>query len=227
MKFDLAISLGLNCQSSYHILRTLYLRKFGSEDGFSIWTARDSGLRQGRCFFDWAVTPKLALPHLLKRQFEGAFQPRNMRLKQLENGKQTVVDDISGCTFPHDFAVNRGTTLTQEHVLSVLPEVQNRYDRIKAHTINLMRSANTKLYVLYGDFSADGLIQLFEALDRYDENYCILLLETEDDAGQEIQYLPSHCRDRLIPRVVRQEPYPGNLADWENAFHGIDLALSP
>ncbi len=227
MKFDLAISLGLNCQSSYHILRTLYLRKFGSTTGFSIWTARDSGLGRGRCFFDWAVTPERALLHLLKQQFEGTFQPRNMRLKQLDNGKQTVVDDISGCTFPHDFAANRGNSLTQEDVLAVLPEVQDRYDRIKVYTINLMRSANAKLYVLYGNLSSDGLIDLFQMLDRYDENYSILLLETKNRDGQELQHLPLHYRDRLITRQIRQQAYPGNIEDWEKAFNGIELALSP
>ena len=227
MKFDLAISLGLNCQSSYHILHTLYRRKYGSTRDFSIWAARDAGLGRGRCFFDWAVTPRQALLHLVKQRFEGCFQARNMRLKQLENGRQTVVDDISGCTFPHDFAANRGKTLTQEDVIAVLPEVQQRYERITTHTITLMRSANPKLYVLYDNFSAEPLLELLQALDRYDENYSLLLAQTEDPNPQELRYLPPRDRDRLILRQVRHEPYPGHFEDWQRAFDGIELALAP
>lgn len=225
MKFEHAISLGLNCQSKYHILRTLYRRIFGSADGFSIRAARDAGFGQGSCFFDWSVTPQDALVRLLDFEFAGLFQAGNMHIRQFENGKQTVIDKAFGCAFPHDFDANQGTPLTLDDVLLALPQVYRRYDHVRANTLRLMRSPEAKLYVLYGNLLPETLPGLFRAIDRYDENYSLLVLTTAStDHDYTLDLAPRH-RARLIARQMRHEPYPGHAASWERAFDDIELAV--
>ena len=221
MKFEVAISLGLNCQAKYHILRRLYLSRFGSADGFEVGALGKLGITHERCYFDWCVASWHAVIGALENRFAHIFEERNMRIEDFDDGRQTVIDDAYGCAFPHDFSANRGVTLTPRHVDAMLPGVREKYRHIVANTIERMSSSQSRVYLLYGNIAAHALADIFDAIDRYDEGYRLLLAGTNPERDYR-QLAPRHA-ERLLYRPVIHAPYPGHLESWENALQDIDL----
>ena len=57
MHFDIAISVGSNCQSRFNISRVLFSRHSDDKKLFSLQDPFVKSIDFGSFFFDWSVTP--------------------------------------------------------------------------------------------------------------------------------------------------------------------------
>lgn len=219
--FDIAISLGKTCQSRYNISRTLYKNKYGNDDGFYVNDKNNKDY--GTFFFDWNITPINSVVSILRNQFSGVLEIENLCIKKLNNGKQTVLDDRYGCSYPHAFPETREGNCTYESLRKSYGAVKEKYNYLIEKTVNTLLSNQVILFVLTGNHAEEEVLELCIALEFYTSNYKILFTPWNNKSEYLENYQTLSNDERFIVRPIVHSPYPGNLASWDEAFDGVKL----
>lgn len=217
MKFDLAISIGINCQCRYNISRTLYRNAFGSDKGFRIGSKLLAEIDYGSFFFDWSVTPIHSAISVFENAFEGVLKCDNLQLRELADGTQTVVDVASGCEYPHTFPKTNVGKCSYELINSSFEEVSKKYMYVADKTLQALHSNAQILFVLTGNHASGDLC---DVLSRYTCNFQVLYTPWENMPG--FSGMPIQ-NPKVIQRPIQYAKYPGNLESWNIALHGIKL----
>jgi len=222
MKFDIAISIGRNCQSRYQISRTLYIRKHGTDSGFFLGNNRNTSNDFGTHFFDWSVTPVDGLIKILDSDFKGVFRIENLDVTNRNNGKAQVIDRLTGLKYLHDFPYGKQGTINSEELPFYYPRVKEKYDYLVGKTKRLLASNNNILFVLCGRARDVQLKEIIRLLEKKTSKFTILYLPWTNknfrEIGNDLQQHP-----RIIYRPIIKEAYPGNNICWEQAFSGIEI----
>ena len=224
MTFDIAISLGNSCQSRYNISRTLYLRARGRDDGFSIGENRKSFLvpDYGSFFFDWSVTPIRSVIAILNSNFKNVLELENLQINTLPNGLQTILDQATGCSYPHTFPQTEVGNCTPIILSESYGQIKEKYEYVVKKTIEVLSSDKHLLFVLNGNHSDEAVLEVCDAIELYTEKYQLLYTPWSNwPIYGENSTLKKDSR--LIIRPIKHEPYPGDFRSWDKAFDGIDL----
>lgn len=221
MKFDIAISLGMNCQSRYNILRTIYLRENNSLDGFVLGVGVKSPNDYGTFFFDWCITPISSLIFILENEFSNVLEYNNLEIKA------GVLDKETGCLYPHFIPGISSNELTEDILYNEYPVISKKYQYLIQKTLLEMKSQNRKLYVLNGNQKNEDIFRLVSVLKKYSTNFMLLYAPYKNkpnyDELQKDFLTESLNFDKLLVRPIDHAPYPGNFSSWDEAFSGIDF----
>jgi hypothetical protein len=221
VKFDIAISLGACCQPRYHISRILHVARHGNDSDFRIDEQSRTSGDYGSHFFDWSVTPTQGLLKVLSSDFSGVLRLANLRIKRLNDGKQTVLDEATGQRYPHTFSGTGTGSLTEQALEMQYAEVKAKYDYLVAKTRGLLDSNRRILFVRCGFVGDRALAKLLALLGARVADFSLLYVPwtralKEND--------PSVMDNRVIHRPSEHAPYPGSCAAWTRAFEGISLS---
>ena len=226
MIFDLAISLGINCQCRYHIARQLYARAHSSTKGFTMdelnITGKDSDY--GSFFFDWSVSPLASVIKLLNNGFDQVLQRKNLTIKAIDSDANTVVDTFTNFEYPHTFTHKLGKiTHTEAMIDKHYPQVKEKYTYLKNKTLTALHSNKNLLFVLLADSpDYERLLQLSKALEQYTSRYKILYAPIKNSAKFHVNDEIAND-SRFLVRPIRYQEYPGDNASWADAFTGLNL----
>jgi hypothetical protein len=221
LKFDIAVSLGATCQPRYHISRLLHVAKHGSDADFRIDENGGTSQDYGSHFFDWSVTPTKGLLRVLGSDFRGVMRLANLRILQLDEGKQTVLDEATGQRYPHTFKGTQTGSLTAQELAIQYPDVKAKFDYVVDKTRRLLDSKRRILFVRCGFVPDASLAKLLALLGARVADFSLLYVPWSRTAEEND---PSVMDRRVIHRPSEHAPYPGSSAAWTRAFEGISLA---
>ncbi len=219
LSFDIAISLGLNCECRYQISRVFWKRKYGVDTDFQV-NLDD----YGTFFFDWSVTPIDGLLKTLQNDFQGVLKQDMLRIQELGDGRKTVVDDFTNIEHPHDFMGTETGDIDYESLKNQYAKVREKYDYLIDKTRKLFKSEKSILFVRCGPVTDEHLNLLIDTLDKLTDNYNLL-------------YLPWYNRyqihndsfvlnnPKIIYGTIKHGEYPGEPEAWDQAFKPISLAI--
>ncbi|MGQ8366925.1 DUF1796 family putative cysteine peptidase [Glaciecola sp. 1036] len=220
MKFDKAVSLGLNCQCRYNISRILLNRTKLKKDNVSTKDPYDYGTH----FFDWSVSPLDSVIKILNSDFQNTFMLENLKLVPLNENEQTVLDQGSGCEYPHIFEKTKFGNCSRKDLERDFEKAKQKIDPLVDKTKALLSSNERALFVVTGNSKAQDLLNLNSAIENYrDSNYMILHTTWKNKFGFEDSFRVEN--ERFIVKPITHTPYPGDFNSWDEAFSDIDLEL--
>jgi hypothetical protein len=221
VKFDIAISLGANCQPRYHIARHLHVAKHGNDTDFRIDEHGQTSEDYGSHFFDWSVTPTQGLLKVLRSDFSGVMQLANLRIRRLDGGIQTVLDEATGQKYPHTFKGTQTGSLTRQDLEFQYPQVKAKFDHVVGKTRRLLDSGRRILFVRCGFLPDSLLLKLLALLGARVTDFSLLYVPwSPSPKMNDLSVMDA----RVIHRPGERAPYPGSCAAWTKAFEGISLA---
>ncbi len=222
MHFDIAISVGSNCQSRFNISRVLFSRHSDDKKLFSLQDPFVKSIDFGSFFFDWSVTPINSSKQILSQNFEGVLELKNLKISNLNDGSQTIIDTASGCSYPHTFPKTQVGECTTEILEKAYPKVRDKYDYVINKTKEALSSDKKILCVLTGNHADHDVIELCDIIEQLTSNFSLLYTPWENRQGfNEIDN--TNYDSRIIKRPIKHEPYPGDFNSWEKAFHEISF----
>lgn len=222
--FEIAMSLGTNCQCRYHISRILYIRANGSDDKFFIGPRRKEVVDYGSFFFDWSFTQIKSTISILTNNFESALELENLQIVTSHNGKQTILDSKTGCRYPHTFPKTKVGEYTSELLCQSHGPIKQKYDYIIKKTQTVLKSDKNILFVLTGNHSRKDVLEVCKAIELHKKDYKLLYTPWMNKPGYILD--PVLAEDeRVIIRPIIHEQYPGNCQSWEKAFENLDLRI--
>ncbi len=197
-KFDIAISIGNNCQCRRHIDRVLY----------------DGKNTVGAHVFDGLVTPPDSVIRLLATGFDGAFAINNLSIQTLPNGVDKVFDNFSGISSPHFFKSDENHKLSHASIREQYPELKIKFNYLVDKTINLLKSDQKILLVLKGTVPDITLLKIIDVLKTKYRTNSFKILSCSGN--------PTRLKHpAIIPRMLKEDPWPGNDFSWDSCFKKI------
>ncbi len=222
MIFDIALSIGMDCQCRYNISRTLYIQANGNDDQFFIGRNRKNVVDYGSFFFDWNRTPIRSAISILSSRFEGVLELPNLHINELPNGNQTVIDKETGCSYRHIFSKTQSGTCTSNDIYKEYEAIKQKYDYVKKKTLDVLTSEKNILFVLTGNHPHYDVLELCDVLSEFTENYMLLYTPWKNKYGYKKQSLLDQDL-RIIISPILHAPYPGDFKSWDHAFKDIHL----
>ncbi|MAA72657.1 MAG: hypothetical protein CL679_13130 [Bermanella sp.] len=222
MHFDIAISVGSNCQSRYNISRVLFSRYSDDKKSFSLQDPLVKSRDFGSFFFDWSVTPVHSSKQILCRDFKDVLELENLKIASLNDGTQTIIDTASGCSYPHTFPKTQTGECTTDLLEEAYPKVRDKYDYIIHKTKEVFRSEKKILCVLTGNHADNDVIELCDIIEKLTSNFSLLYTPWENKTGFD-EVDNTNFDSRIIKRPIKHAPYPGDFNSWKSAFNGISF----
>lgn len=228
MKFDMAVSIGTNCQSRYHISRQLYLRQHGTCEGFVLGGHKNTCNDYGTHFFDWCVARIEGVIQVLKSDFDQVLLLENLEIIPLSKANNTVRDRHTGICYPHLFPFElkgeRKEQINDQALSAHYVKEKEKYEYLVMKTRRLFTDPGNILFVLCGAVSDAHLEELIAVIEGRKSDFAILYVEWLNGKHAKLgEHLRKH--PRILYRQVVNDPYPGNKPGWERVFEGIELAL--
>ena len=223
--FDIAVSLGLYCQSRHNISRVLWERRtHRAEQGedFDLNGKTTEDYDFGSFAFDWCISNPAGIRKCLAKDFEGMFELENLTIANHPELKPSARDAFSGFFYPHAFSRPREGRLTLQRVAAQYDLAREKHDHVIGKTRKLLNSDLNILFVFSGTVGPKVLANLIGSLDARTRNYRILYCGWADDR-QIIDVDAEEFGGRLISRPIEHLPHPGDPASWDRAFEGLEI----
>ncbi|MGB7401728.1 MAG: hypothetical protein WA916_04075 [Arcobacter sp.] len=224
-KFDVAISIGFNCQSRYHISRIMFNRnKKQTTNNFKCNENHNLDYDYGTFLWDWQVNPLSTIINVLNNEFENVFNLGNLEI--IEKGEfQCVLDKATGSLHYHTFSKQSTKNLTYDDLKKEFPKIKEKSDYLVQKTYSVIKSNKKILFVLTGCHKLSDIKLLVESLEKYTINFKILYTPWKNHS------LYSHYNSydilknntKIILHPIRYEKYPGCSKDWDEAFQNIEF----
>jgi hypothetical protein len=219
--FDVAISLGSNCQARYNISRTVWFRRYHTFDGFFLANNAGSGGDWGTFLFDWSFLPNCkGVIKLLTHDLVGSFS-EGIEIKKQPDGGQAVVDLFSGLQYPHQFAGTLEGTATLDSVNAELLLMQEKYTYLAEKTRRALDDSEHVLFIRCGNVSDQELMELLSILKKRVKSFLLLYVPWTDAETNITNELQDEC---LLIRPCQFKEYPGDVNAWADIF--ADLAFT-
>ncbi len=226
MKFDIAISLGVNCQVRYAISRILWQRSGYEEEDFFIWEGVGNRVDYGTHYFDWCNSNAEGLLKTLKNDDpENLFNIKNLSIEDEYDGSQNIIDGFNNFIYPHIFPGCKKGTLTYENIKNE-DEAFSKITYLIKKTERVFASNKNILFVRHGRLTDAQLEELFDILKSKVKNFSLMYSPNEDTRGKfNFSELLDH--PQIIFRPIPSDTnYPADMAPWEEAFKDIELYIS-
>lgn len=218
--FDLAMSLGGNCQTRYNISRTLYLRREGNLDGFRLGENANTANDYGSFFFDWSISPATSVTKIIERDFTDCLSLENLRIETTPSGKFAIRDTHTGCLYPH-IIPNADTENDYYHnLLTRFSVISSKYRHLAQKTKATLKDAKlAKLLVVNGHNNLAEILNLYHAISAYAVNFSFLYAH----AGAQNDNTKALQDAGIIVHPIAKAPYPGDFNSWDEALSGVEL----
>lgn len=222
-KFDVAISVGFNCQSRYHISRVLFDRnKKYSSESFICNEQNSTNYDFGTFLWDWQVNPLSTIINILNNKFENIFNLENLEIVT-KGDFQCVLDKAIGSLHYHTFEKLHKGIGTYDDLIKVYPKAKEKSDYLVRKTYSVIKSNKKILFVLTGCHKLSDINLLIEALKKYTTNFKILYTPWNNHPLYKHYNNYEELKDnqKIIFQPIMYESYPGNNDDWDKAFKNI------
>jgi hypothetical protein len=165
VRFDIALSIGYNCQPRYQITRIVEGR-VSAGIGLAPGSARPMARRgYGTHFWDWSITPIQGAVRTLREGFGRTFLRENLTIEPgpTEASQNSVVDAYTGFKYLHEFTRSDGR-ITEEAIEREYPVVRAKFLQLATKTTALLDSRKRILFVRYGPSRPSEVQELLDAL---------------------------------------------------------------
>jgi hypothetical protein len=215
--FNLAISLGMNCQSRFHISRVMWERGGNPPELFSLPSKDTAKFDYGSFFFDWTWMNDLTgVISLLKNRFRNSFDRDDFELRMIESAYEAH-NRRYGLFFTHAFQLASDPHASFSEQFEA---VREKYTYLAEKTMRSMSKKNSILFVLCGPIDRGEFAQLFAVIrDTYQLDNPMFLLCPFSNGPYRSTI--SFANDHVLIRPIEWERWPGSTTGWNNAFSGL------
>ena len=244
--FDVAISLGFNCNARYQISRFLSERVINNGPEFYLSDAvnLDEAIKQdyGTFFFDWLVTSSTALVRVIESDFDDVFLRENLKIIHTHDWP-AVLDVHTGIEYLHLLPWGRHHEMSQEVLNEIYESEYSKIQYLIDKTRKLISSEKKILFIYFGRLSIFEMYKLTSLLEKRVKNYKLLHIPFYMNqwerigcyifrfkfrfnyrCGGNMGYSLSFLKRRIkLTKPMRYEGYPGKNAKWDKILKEYDL----
>lgn len=216
-EFNLAISLGMNCQSRFHISRVMWERSGNSPESFALPSKDGNTFDYGSFFFDWTWMNGLeGVISLLKSRFQNSFDRDDFELRTIDS-EYEAFNSRYGLFFTHAFHLGSNPHAS---FCEQFEAVKEKYTYLAEKTVSSMSKRNSILFVLCGPIDRGEFASLFAVIhDTYQIDQPMFLLCPFSNGPYKSSI--SFDNDHVLIRPIDWERWPGSTTSWNNAFAGL------
>ncbi|GAB2191913.1 hypothetical protein MAH1_35220 [Sessilibacter sp. MAH1] len=220
--YDVALSLGTDCQTRYNISKYIYLKNGGASSEFLLTEKRKNVSDYGSFFFDWCVSTLEGVCRVLEGDFSNVLLLENLFIEETSHGTQHVVDKYTGFQYPHSFPGSQDNKLTYDILTEHYPLFLEKTAYIINKTRSVLNSSKRKLLICRSNDSCEVVENFLNLIcSNYSNFHLVYINSSKEDSFLSLldKY---HCVD--LYQMTRQK-YPGCYEDWENILSNYELTL--
>ncbi|AEA98904.1 hypothetical protein [Alteromonas mediterranea] len=225
-KFQVALSLGTNCQSRYNISKAVYERQGKNPSELVLGENRKNVEDYGTFYFDWSITPIQGLVKTLDAEFHGAFELENLELCDEPNNKKSVVDNFNGLIYPHSFPGSNDGTLTELSLRELYPQLKNKFNYLADKTLETLCSNKEKLLICNFNEPTSAVLELCNFVNQRYKNFKLILIP-HNNRGLYDNGIKGKLSNFANVEVheMPYSPYPGAYTDWKKILDQYDFNI--